>query len=239
MFYNIKARATKNNMHISGAEKIVDETNIEKALCCLSKRVAHNEYDEIILKIKPIKSDILYVPLIKGCYGTDKNEQEARLRIEQLLQNQGLNAKKIIDLFYNINNMRGAILLDVHTYERLEPDKLRGIRVSTFDAFHSDFDHKKDHIREAKLLASKVVAYKNIVGELCVTDDVNYTFGYYATKQDGLVGIAHIKNLYESWGGRIILFDSGPGDGTYQDKVSRCIDYLENTPVLIYNEGEL
>ena len=239
MYFNVKARATKNNVHVSGAEKIVDETNIEKALVCLSKRVAHNDYDEIILKIKPIQRSILYAPLVKGCYGPDKNKQEARLRIEQLLLAKGLDAKKIMDIFYGIENMRGAILLDVHTHERLEPDKLRGIRVSTFDALHSGYDSKKDHIREAKLLASKVVAHENIVGELCVTDDINYTFGYFATKQDGLVGIAHIKDLNESWGGRIILFDSDPGDGTYQEKVARCIDYLENAPVLIYNEGEL
>lgn len=231
--FSVKMRAEKKGLHISGAERIVDTQALSIAASSLVERAIKKNPDSINIKIDIIKEPIIKIPIIKGCYGIDNNTTEARVRLYDILSSLGYDATKILEEFYAIRNMRGAILLDVHTYEHLEPDRQRGIRVSCFDSTTSDFSGVKDHIREAKLLASKVVSCENVVGEICVTDDVNYTFGYFASKEKGLIGIAHIKELNDNWGGRVILFDSSIGSGILQEKVKKCIKYLESTPVLI------
>jgi len=236
LMYSVKLRAEKNGKHISGAEKIVDCCDIKKTVDCLLERTKSRlsvEPDSIILKMNAIKEDILIVDCIRGKYGEDKNTDEARKKLNEILVEIGLDAKKVLDVFYSITNMRGAVLLDIDTYERLELDKERGVRVTCFDFVDGSFDCVKDHIKESKCLASKVIAYPNIIGEICVTDDVNYTFGYFASKELGLVGVAHIKELHESWGGRVFLFDGKIGEGTRTQKINECIKYLEQTPVLV------
>lgn len=230
---NIKMRAEKNGKHVSGAERIVDEGFQDRAVLSLLKRAQSREPDSINIKIEKINQRITRVPIIVGPSGTDKSQTEARKKMENILDSLGYSGEKILSLFFSLPQMRGAAIVDVNTLERLDPDKQRGVRVSSFDSSNPDLSGNKDHKREAKLLASKVIACPNVVAEICVTDDVNYTFGYIASKQLGYIGITHVKEPQLEWGARVILFDGQIGEGSYNDKVINAINYLENTPIIV------
>jgi len=236
MQYNIKLRVEKEGKHISGAEKIVDYANIEKAVICLLERTRlrfETLPDMINLNIIAIKDEIMYVKLPKRSRADDGDIYVAREKLHSLLIKLNLNADYILDLFNSLQGMRGAVLLDIDTYERLEPDMKRGVRVTCFDYAQENYDCEKNHSREAKCLAAKVMAYPNIVGEICVTDDKDFTFGYFATRDLGIIGFNNLKKLGEKRGGRIFLFDSKIGIGSKENKISDCIKFLENAPVLV------
>ncbi len=88
-------------------------------------------------------------------------------------------------------NMRGAMIIDAVSGERLEPDHERGIRASRFDWTDEALDtmtkklaaigltHFRTH--EALALATKVAHAPGIIAELCWSDDPDYTAGYVAS----------------------------------------------------------
>ena len=81
------------------------------------------------------------------------------------------------------------------------------------------------HMREALVLATKVQSCPSIVGELCWSDDPDYTVGYVACN-----GIYHripnMKEMGNPIGGRVFFVDT--------DKpIHEIVDYLENTTVLV------
>lgn len=226
-------RAEKNGKHISGAERIVEDSLRDRVVLSLLKRAESKCAEAINIKIETICEDIMHIPCISGPSGTDTSLEEARSKMNSILTSLGYNGKQILKLFFSLPRMRGAALVDINSLERLELDKERGIRVSAFDSINPDLSGEKDHRREAKLLASKVISCPNVVAEICVTDDVNYTFGYIASKKLGYIGITHVKEPQLEWGARIILFDGTIGSGSYEEKVNRTIEYLEKTPILI------
>jgi len=230
---NIRMRAEKSGKHISGAERIVEDSLRDRVVLSLLKRAESKGAEAINIKIEAICEDIMHVPCISGPSGTDKNLEEARCKMKNILSSLGYDGEHILQLFFSLPRMRGAAIVDVNSFERLEPDRQRGIRVSAFDSVCPDLSGKKDHRREAKLLASKVISCPNVVAEICVTDDVDYTFGYIASKKLGYIGITHVKEPLLEWGARVILFDGTIGSGSYEEKVNRAIDYLEKKPILI------
>ncbi|MEO3348317.1 6-carboxyhexanoate--CoA ligase, partial [Romboutsia sp. 1001216sp1] len=150
--------------------------------------------------------------------------------------------------FKSIKNMRGAVLLDVNNLKRLEKDKLRGIRATYMDFEDLKIDRldkqheytnnlnknekllKNTHFIEALCLSSKVCNAPNIVGEICCSDDKNYTTGYIASKEFGYIRVKHMKDIGEDRGGRIFLYDPTKDFGyTLED----TIKYLENTKVIV------
>jgi len=230
---NIRMRAEKNGRHVSGAERIVEDSLRDQVVLSLIKRAESKDAEAINIKIETICEDIKHIPCISGPSGTDKSLEEARCKMKSILISLGYDGEQILNLFFSLPRLRGATIVDVNSLERLEPDKQRGIRVSAFDSMNPDLSGKKDHRREAKLLASKVISCPNVVAEICVTDDVNYTFGYIASKKLGYIGITHVKEPQLEWGARVILFDGTIGSGSYEKKLNRTIEYLEKTPILI------
>ena len=105
--------------------------------------------------------------------------------------------------------MRGAVLLDADTLERLEPDLERGVRATMMDAAESDSGAHcspcKNHYAEAMVLAAKVANAPGLVAELCISDDPDYVTGYIASKTLGYVRIAPLKKVGSPFGGRIFL----------------------------------
>ncbi|MFN3947573.1 MAG: 6-carboxyhexanoate--CoA ligase, partial [Aquificaceae bacterium] len=110
-------------------------------------------------------------------------------------------------------NMRGAVLLDINTGERLEPDPERGIRTVRFD--WKDREYIKRLLKERgikkfyleRLLDALALATKNIycgvIAELCWSDDPLYTTGYTAGKNIGYVRIKPMKEEGNPIGGRV------------------------------------
>ena len=137
-------------------------------------------------------------------------------------------AQKLPELLRETFPMRGAMLYDIATGERLEPDHERGVRATYMDALHSsEVDGCKNHFNEAIVLATKVANAPGMVAEFCVSDDPNYVTGYVASKELGYVRIMKMKEMGDENGGRIFLFDSRKASA------EECIEYLQKKKVLV------
>jgi len=236
--YSVKMRAQKDGHHISGAERIVGEDKIGAAVNALVQRAMthpNGTADSVSVKIDKIECPIQFVAALPVTQPVIQDTEEARAALLSELTFLGVPGEKVLDLFYSLENMRGAILLDMETLERLEPDRERGIRATNMDFVGNDSEREgsvqKNHFKEALCLASKVANCPYIAGELCASDDPNYTTGYFASKTRGYVRIMNIKKAGERKGGRIFLF-SGE-----KENISECIDYIENQPVMVKFDG--
>jgi 6-carboxyhexanoate--CoA ligase len=229
MNYSVKMRAEKDERHISGAERIVCKDEIGSAVNALIKRAMNHDNgaaDCVSLRICKIERPIQTIPCLPVTQSAAINTEQAKTMLLLELSLLGLPGDKILELFYSLENMRGAVLLDIKTLERLEPDRERGIRASNMD-FEGNNEVKKNHFKEALCLASKVASCPYIIGEICASDDPGYTTGYFASKTRGYVRIANIKKSGERWGGRIFLYSGG------KENIGKCIDFIENQPVMV------
>ena len=244
MLYSLKMRASQSkdgqNQHISGAERILHENELTSNAEALISRALHHskgQPDFINLKIEAVNEDeVEYIDAlpVKTVEVSDA-EAGQKVILDYLAQIGINNAAEIMKMFSQTYNMRGAMLLDVDTLERLEPNHDRGIRATFMDAVddNSNVNDKKNHFREALILASKVVNAPGIVAEICVSDDPNYVTGYVAAPSIGYVRITKLKELGSPDGGRIFLYR-----GSRED-VAKCINYLENIKVLVKNISNL
>jgi 6-carboxyhexanoate--CoA ligase len=227
-------RAEKDARHLSGAERIVAGADIETAVCRLIRRATEHPNgtaDSVTIKILPLSREILFLPPLPVTEAQAENPGGARALLAAELEDLGLPGEKILALFYALEPMRGAALLDVQTLRRLEPDPARGIRVTNMDYVGNAAGSGKDHFREALCLASKVAHGPGIVGELCISDDADYTTGYFASAARGYIRIPHIKEKGDTRGGRLFLLAGGA------EKTADCIDYIENQPVIVGKGG--
>ncbi len=154
---------------------------------------------------------------------------EGRTKLAELLATTGVhNCEAILGKMKDTWGMRGAILLNVDTLERLEPDPERGIRATYMD-LEGDLEDSeyKNHFREVLVLATKVAHHPNILGELCISDDPDYVTGYIASKDMGYVRITKLKAMGCPDGGRIFLYRGAP------EEAAACIKYLQEQRVLV------
>ena len=240
MLYSLKMRASQSkdgqNQHISGAERILHENELTSNVEALINRALHHskgQPDFINLKIEAVnENEVEYIDAlpVKTVEVSDAVSGQ-KVILEYLTQIGMTNATEIMKMFSQTYNMRGAMLLNVDTLERLEPNHERGIRATFMDAVNnkSGVDDKKNHFREALVLASKVVNAPGIVAEICISDDPNYVTGYVAAPSIGYVRITKLKEMGSPDGGRIFLYR-----GSRED-VAKCINYLENIKVLVKN----
>lgn len=230
MHYAVKMRAERDARHISGAERIVGASDVDSAVSSLVERARshpNGSPDTITVTVQELCRPLLRIPPLPVSEPAITCPEEARAFLAQELSAMGLaTAEKIVTLLYTVRAMRGAVLLNVDTMERMEPDKQRGVRATCMD-YEGNAGGPKNHFREALCLASKVSACPCILGELCISDDEHYTTGYFASRSRGYVRIANIKEAGTDFGGRVFLFK-----GTSAD-VPACIDYLESQPVLV------
>jgi 6-carboxyhexanoate--CoA ligase len=115
--------------------------------------------------------------------------------------------------------MRGAMLVDAGSGERLENDPARGIRATRMDLspvaeadLHRELLRRgidNPHVREALVLAAKVVCAPGIVAELCWSDDPDYTAGYVCTPVHGYFRFPHLKPAGDERGGRAFFLRPG------------------------------
>ncbi len=234
--FSLKMRASKKvgniDHHISGAEKIVHlENAASDAKILIERALKHDkgQPDFINLKVEAVRpEEIIYIEALPVSTIKTQTPQEGQQAIFSLLEKIGIkNSDKILALFKKTYAMRGAMLLDVDTLERLEPNQNRGIRATYMDSEDDCSQNCKNHFKEALVLASKVVSAPHIIGEICMSDDPDYVTGYVAAPQIGYVRITTLKPLHCPDGGRIFLYR-----GPHKDK-EHCIDYLEKQKVLV------
>lgn len=226
----VKMRSSLGGKHISGAERIVAGDDVADVARALVRRVK-TPYDFMNIKVeateKIIRLDAL--PVISHVVATP---EEGWREAEAILREAGFTrAAEIRDLFRETYPMRGAMLLDADSLDRLEPDRERGIRATCMDGEPSPPIDRKNHFAEALTLATKVQAAPGIVGEVCVSDDADYVTGYVATKR-GYHRISVLKVKGSPLGGRIFLYR---GD---KANVANTIRFLEKMPVIVVRKTD-
>lgn len=241
MLYSLRMRAEFEERHISGAERIVKAEEIEKTIKEFLRRP--KLYDKMVITIEDIK-EIEYIPKALPIYSYDfKSVEEAHRFAVSMLMKEGVKEEVAIEGLKLLKegpnpkggNMRGAVLMDMESGERLEPDQERGIRTVRFDwkdrrlikRLLKDRGIKRfylERLLDALALATKNI-YCGVVAELCWSDDPDYTTGYVAGKTVGYVRIKPMKEEGVPIGGRI-YFVKREG---FEDLI-KC---LENRTVLI------
>ena len=235
--FSVKMRASRQennvNVHVSGAERIIPMEELEGVCQQLLERALHHskgEADSINLKVERVRpEEILYLDALPVTTVEVGSYQEGRAKLAELLATTGVhNCEAILAKMKDTWGMRGAMLLDVDSLERLEYDLDRGIRATYMDLAGDleDSEHK-NHFREALVLATKVAYHPNIIGELCISDDPDYVTGYIASKELGYVRITKLKPMGCPDGGRIFLYRGSRAEA------EACIKYLQEQRVLV------
>ena len=226
-------RASEAGRHISGAEKIVPAASVPKTVAALAERAlthAKGIPDFINVKVER-PGAITRLSALPVTTNVTASAAEGRRRAAELLAAAGIvRIDEIMARFVESHGMRGAMLLDADTLERLEPDPVRGVRATYMDDAESllkGTTSGKNHYAEAIVLATKVQYAPGIVGEICVSDDPDYVTGYVATRAIGYQRITVIKEKGDPNGGRIFLY-RGP-----RAQVAETIRFLEHESVLV------
>ena len=236
--YSVRMRAAQGGPHengghhISGAERIVKLEDVGTIAQSLAERALHHskgtaDFINITVDLIP-SNEIKYI----DCLQVEEHRVNTIVEAHQLAINllQGPHITEVaiqnaINFLKGLDSsMRGALLVDATTGKRIDEGN-RGVRVSHMDSFDSESLGDNDHMREALVLASKVQSADGIVGELCWSDDPDYTVGYVACN-----GVYHripnMKELGSDIGGRVFFVQSD------MDSES-VIEYLEKAPVLV------
>lgn len=236
--YSVRMRAAqggpheKGGHHISGAERIVKLEEVGAIAQSLAERALHHskgtaDFINITVDLIPPEK-IRYIDCLKVEEHKTGSISESHQLVTDLLQGPNISEEavhKAISLLKSLDkSMRGAMLVDAITGERLDIGN-RGVRVSHMDSFDSYALGDNEHMREALVLASKVQSADGIVGELCWSDDPDYTVGYVACN-----GVYHripnMKELGSNIGGRVFFVRSDIDSES-------VIEYLERAPVLV------
>ena len=242
--YSVRMRAAqggpheKGGHHISGAERIVKLEEVGAIAQSLADRALHHSKgtaDFINITVDLIPShEITYVDCLQveeHCANTIVDAHQLAIELLQGTHITEVAIQNAITLLKDLDSsMRGAMLVDATTGKRIDVGN-RGVRVSHMDSFDSESLGENEHMREALVLASKVQSAEGIVGELCWSDDPDYTVGYVACN-----GIYHripkMKELGSHIGGRVFFVRSDI------DRES-VIAHLEKAPVLVQRRNNV
>jgi 6-carboxyhexanoate--CoA ligase len=254
ILYSIRMRASFQGRHVSGAERIITHDRIDATQRDLVARARDREIepDRIIVSV-----DYIDTPSLKYLTSLDVTTLEApdyqsgREYAARVLSLAGVSEKAVASAMEQIStgaapsgaNMRGAMIMDAVTGERLEPDQERGIRASRFDWTDEALRRAREqlsavgltHYRtaEALALATKVAHAPGIVAELCWSDEPDYTAGYVASLGTGYVRFPFMKKRDDTNGGRAFFVDHDHID------LAALIGHLEAEAVLINAVGSI
>lgn len=208
-------RASLGGLHVSGAERIVKEEDIPQTLLELLRRPGEHDFLKVTLEgLTDVVEAVMDLP-VKSILLKDVHEGR-EFALKALLDSgvPGEVAKRGVTLLSKGanpkgGNMRGAVLMDIDSGDRLEPDQERGIRTVRVD-WRDRFAVREKLIKEgftARTLDALAIAFKNlycgVVAELCWSDDPDYLTGYVASKSTGYVRITPLKEKGDPLGGRI------------------------------------
>lgn len=253
--YSIRMQASLNGQHLSGAERLSVADDLDRlAAGMVNRALGHmrGRAEKIQLTIEEIETgqvDFGGLPDVHT-YLVDDYHQ-GRRAAAAILADSGVTPLAIDSAMNAMasgaapdgRSMRGAMLIDAKNGERLEPDKARGVRVSRMDLTEQARKEltlglqalglDNAHVREALVLAAKVITAPGILAELCWSDDPDYTAGYAASAQKGYIRFPHLKPLGDERGGRAFFLASG------DHKLPELIDYLQTKPLLFDRIGQL
>jgi 6-carboxyhexanoate--CoA ligase len=226
--YSIRMHATRGERHLSGAERLAEEGALEAVAGELIRRALRHprgRADVLRLTVEAVDPaavrrgrlpDVRTISVadwragrgaaLRCLIGAGVSPVAAEIAMATLAAGAAPGGA----------SMRGAMIVDAATGERLEADPARGVRVSRVDLSPSAEDELRrrlrrfgldnPHVREALVLAAKVLAAPGIVAELCWSDDPAYTAGYVATSPHLYTRFPHLKPAGEERGGRAFFF---------------------------------
>jgi 6-carboxyhexanoate--CoA ligase len=249
--FSVRMRASKNGAHenggkhISGGEQISTYSHLKHTVnVLLDKALTHSKgnpdfmqiqlelIDELITKCEPLHIETIEVESV----------EEGQLIARNLLEKSGVPRaciEKAYQQMKECSGLRGAILFDIHTGERIDDRSDKGVRVSRMDWFTTNYEKWANYykmpvsqrVKEALVLATKVNRHPATVAELCWSDDPEYITGYVASKKAGYQRITRLKTYGDEQGCRI-FFVNGLSD------LDSYIHYLEKEPLIIqWEEG--
>lgn len=250
--YSIKMRCSKGGpheeggKHISGAERILREDEVEQELINVYRRAITHERgkpDFINFKIEEIdEDDIIYKKRLNINQHHVNSKEEGLNLAKELLKENAVSeesANIAIQTLLNLKeSIHGAMLFDKDTGNRIDNRGIRGVRVTgmaSADITKYRESLKNDgreglHLEEALILASKIASCKGIAAELCWSDDPSYVIGYVGTKES-YERIPILKDEGNPVGGRVFFVDANELNDDYT--LDDLIDYLEKQVVLI------
>ena len=252
---SIRMRAERAGWHISGAERLLTENELETVAVELLQRALQHprgQVDRISFTIEEIPLGLIQVAQLPDLHDNRVNSwQQGRELAREILLENGIS-RRAVDLALDAlaagaapggKSMRGAMLIDAETGERLEKDQARGVRVSRMDLtvgarrrLYRSLDRmglNNPHVVEALTLAGKVLSAPGIVAELCWSDDPDYLAGYVATGKLGYQRINLLKPPGEELGGRAFFVNCSRAN------LSSLSEWLEKQPLLIDRIGRI
>lgn len=261
--YSVRMRAAeggaheKGGNHISGGERLVPFEKVEETVQALVRRALTHEigrpdFLNVTVELVPAKSVRGLTALI-GSKRMVGSIVEGRDVAVELLGKVGISevvARQAVQLIAEGaapggGAMRGAMVLDADTGERLELDQARGVRVSQIDwqpetlaGWHDavrPYGIANERIAEAMALATKVVNATGVVAELCWSDDPSYVAGYVAAKELGYVRIPHLKELGSALGGRVYFVRGLEDVRAFYEELQRPM-LVDGLPTPVYVE---
>jgi 6-carboxyhexanoate--CoA ligase len=241
--WSVRMRAEGNKgLHISGAEGLYEEEDVEGALRSYLLRAQDHPRgrpERIALTVEKLRmkpKEMSALPLSTLACGSPR---EADSLIHGVLQTLGVSPRAAtagLKVVRGARTMRGAALIEMNSGRRLEPDRRRGVRATRMGIESAALASLRRRlariglntptVREALVLASKVAHAPGVAAELCVSDDPGYTTGYLASRRFGYLRISNIKNTGSREGGRAIFLRN-------DERVGNTLRYLEEVPVLV------
>ena len=202
--YSIKMRASEDHQHISGAETICEAKDIEQVIAAYFHKGFQHENgdaDFLNLKIEKITTPLVQLQALRII----ETSSQTFYQLAKKRQITGEAIARAWDYITNPTCYRGAIILDATTGERLDNFGEQGCRVTHFCFQHqSSKSPLNERVRDALSIASIIQSNEGVVGEMCVSDDVNYTTGYFADAK-GYHRLHNVKMKGSRVGGRIIF----------------------------------
>ena len=230
--FSIRMHSTRLGSHLSGAERLVTEADLETVSAQLLRRALDHSRgcaDSIRLSVDAVPDSLVRTGVLPDLATIRVADfHQGRQAASALLQTSGVSPQAVkialatlaAGAAPNGSSMRGAMLLDAASGARLEVDQFRGVRASRMDLSPDAaaslqwqleiFGLNNDHVREALVLAGKVLATTGVVAELCWSDDPDYTAGYVASQTLGYRRLTQLKPLGDERGGRV-FFVRGEG----------------------------
>lgn len=253
--FSIRMHAASKDEHISGAERIApaqELSAIATELLARALRHPRGNPESIRLAIDLLPAPTLaYAPLPDITTVVVADVEAGRRAARAELLDAGVSPLAADAAIQTLAKgaapggrvMRGAMLVDAQSGERLESDPARGVRVSRMDlnpaaaraltAVLQGSHRDTLHLREALVLAGKVLLSPGIVAELCWSDDPDYTAGYVSSPERGYVRFPYLKEKGETLGGRAFFYQRAEFD------LTALTAFLEEAPVLFTSVGRL
>ncbi|HEY6009932.1 MAG TPA: 6-carboxyhexanoate--CoA ligase, partial [Nitrospirota bacterium] len=190
--YSIRMHASRSGRHISGAERIAPAEQIDAVVRDLVNRARgrHASPEQIAITIDALEGMSLRQLISLDVMTVQAPDKDiSRVIAAEVLQDAGVASTAVEAAMHYISNgasssggvMRGAMVIDSSTGERLEPDRERGVRVSRFDWTDEALQRVQQVLgsaglthhrtREALALATKVAHAPGMIAELCWSDD--------------------------------------------------------------------